>query len=286
MQSGIRRSRVVLPTRGVELALVDWGGEGPLCLFTHANGFCADTFGLVAERLRARYRVVGFDSRGHGDSSKPEAPGAYEWEEFTADVADVADRVCEELGHSSVALGVGHSFGGTCLLSAAARRPALFDQVALLDPVLLPPPGVFHFEAGKHPMAERARSRTHVFASRDELRAKWAERGTFSDWDPRALDLYLQHGFLDRADGRVELKCPGEVEAAVYELGRNFDLLQKVEGLKTPGTLYFASQGNFLRERVDQLVEVAGTITVDPLPAGHLLPMIVPDLVAEKLVAL
>ena len=83
MQFEVRRSRVALPTRGAEFALVDWGGEGPLCLFTHANGFCADTFGLVAERLRERYRVVGFDSRGHGDSTQLPAPDAYEWEEFT-----------------------------------------------------------------------------------------------------------------------------------------------------------------------------------------------------------
>ena len=135
-------------------------------------------------------------------------------------------------------------------------------------------------------MAERARKRTHVFESRESLRAKWKERGTFGDWDPRALELYLEHGFRDRPDGRVELKCPGEVEAAVYESGRNFDLMKEVRGLTTPTTLYFAEQGDFPRARVDALTEVAPAIHVDPLPAGHLLPMIVPDLVAEKLLAL
>ena len=282
----IRRRRVALPGRGVELGLVDWGGTGPLCLFSHANGFCADTFGVVAERLRERYHVVGFDSRGHGDSSKPEAPGAYEWEEFTLDVVAMAGFVLDEFSARRIALGVGHSFGGTCMVSAASRHPELFEKIALLDPVLLPPPGSFSWPAGQHPMAERARKRTHVFESRDALRAKWAERGTFGDWDPRALELYLSGGFRDRRDGRVELKCPGEVEAAVYELGRNFDLMEQVRSLRTPTTLYFAEEGDFPRSRVDELASVAPCMVVHPLSAGHLLPMLIPDRVADELLSL
>lgn len=283
MVPSIDRRRVALPERGVELALVDWGGDGPLCLFSHANGFCADSFGLVAASLVRRYRVIGFDSRGHGDSSKLEAPAAYEWEEFADDLIALTRWLCAELELPSVALGVGHSFGGTCMLTAAARHPELFDRIALLDPVLLPPPASIPWPAGQHPMAERARKRTQVFDSRDTVRAKWAERGTFGDWDSRALELYLQHGFRDRADGRVELKCPGEVEAAVYELGRNFDLMEQVEGLRTPGTLYFAEGGQFPLSNVEKLIERAGCLELESLPGGHLLPMIVPDLVAERL---
>ena len=92
------------------MAVLDWGGEGPLCLFSHANGFCADSFGVVASSLREKYRVIGFDSRGHGDSSKLQAPDAYEWEEFTGDLIAITRWLCVELKLPSVALGVGHSF--------------------------------------------------------------------------------------------------------------------------------------------------------------------------------
>ena len=34
----------------------------------HANGFCAATWGLVAERLTPRWQVLAVDARGHGDS--------------------------------------------------------------------------------------------------------------------------------------------------------------------------------------------------------------------------
>jgi len=51
MAGEIERRRLPLPGRGVEIALLDWGGDGPLVLMHHANGFCAGTFGLVAEAL-------------------------------------------------------------------------------------------------------------------------------------------------------------------------------------------------------------------------------------------
>ena len=52
----------------IEIAGLDWGGDGPIALLNHANGFCAATWGLVAGKLCERFRVVGIDARGHGDS--------------------------------------------------------------------------------------------------------------------------------------------------------------------------------------------------------------------------
>src|SRR5262245_29496326 len=142
-EAEIRRSRLHLPERGIELALVDWGGEGPLALLAHANGFCADVLGLIAERLRARYRVLGWDARGHGDSEKPAPPEPYGWNEFALDASAVTAAVLREQKAERIALAVGHSFGGTCLLNAAARDRARFERLALLDPVIVPPPSDF-----------------------------------------------------------------------------------------------------------------------------------------------
>src|SRR5690606_20922179 len=121
-------------------ALLDWGGDGPLVLMHHANGFCAGTLGLVAEALVPAFRVIGMDARGHGDSTKPEEPEAYSWEAFALDALAVAEALAPAHG-GRVAVGVGHSFGGTALLGAAARRPELFGHLVLVDPVLPPPPG-------------------------------------------------------------------------------------------------------------------------------------------------
>ena len=45
----------------IEIAGLDWGGEGPLALLHHANGFCAATWTLVAQGLTGSHRVVAID---------------------------------------------------------------------------------------------------------------------------------------------------------------------------------------------------------------------------------
>ncbi len=283
----IRRERLQLPGRGVTLASVDWGGEGPLALLSHANGFCADVLGLLAERLRPRFRVIGFDSRGHGDSEKLEAPGAYAWEDFVLDAIAVTEHVVHEFGAARVALGLGHSFGGTCILAAASRRPDLFERIALLDPVILPraddPSGWRPPTNAPHPAAEIARKRAHVFPSREAAREKWRARGTFGDWDPRALDLYLRYAFADLPDGRIDLKCPGEVEAAVYEQGGGFDSWREIAELRVPGLLLHAGRGNFPLPFIEKFCAQSNALECRSLDASHLLPMVAPDLVADEL---
>lgn len=283
----IRRRDVLLSERGITLALVDWGGNGPLALFSHANGFCADMLGLIAERLRTRFRVIGFDSRGHGDSEKPAPPGPYAWDEFARDVIAMTEFVLRDLDAPRVALGLGHSFGGTCIMTAAARRPDLFERVVLLDPVILPREGDFSgwrpLAGAPHPGAEMARKRTHVFASRNAVREKWRAKGTFGDWDPRALDLYLRYGFADLPDGRIDLKCPGEVEASVYEAGGGFDPWREVAELRVPGLLLHAGRGNFPLEFIEKFCAETDALECRSLDAGHLLPMVAPDLVADTI---
>jgi pimeloyl-ACP methyl ester carboxylesterase len=285
----IRRSLIRLPERGIALAVVDWGGVGPLALFSHANGFCADVFGLVAERLRTRFHVIGYDSRGHGDSEKPAPPGPYAWEEFALDAVAMTEAVVREFGVPRVALGLGHSFGGTCMMTAAARRPELFERIALFDPVILPREGDLTGwrppSDAPHPSAAIARKRAHVFASRDALRERWRAKGTFGDWDPRALELYLRYAFADLPDGQIDLKCPGEIEATVYEAGGRFDPWKEVSSLRVPGLLLHAGRGNFPREFIERFCAEADAFECRSLDAGHLMPMTAPDLVADELLA-
>ena len=70
----------------------------------------------------------------------PEGRKAYAWSEFWSDLVAVAEALTKG-GRERVALGLGHSFGGTSMVLAAAHRPGLFERLVLLDPVLMPPPG-------------------------------------------------------------------------------------------------------------------------------------------------
>ena len=288
MSSDVRRRRLALPERGVEIALLDWGGEGPLALLHHANGFCAGTWGLVAEELRRRYRVIGMDARGHGDSSQPAERDAYRWDRFAGDAVAVAEAVAREAGETSVALGLGHSFGGTSILAGAAQRPGLFERIALVDPVIVPPLAAGDAERRRgrgRALADSARRRRQVWAHREEARAWWAGREFFGAWDPRALDLYAEWGLRDRVDGRVELKCPGEVEATVFEMGGSIDSFELARGVRVPTLILWAARGDFPRATYLALGARMRDARVRDVDAGHLVPMERPELVVKEVLA-
>jgi pimeloyl-ACP methyl ester carboxylesterase len=273
--------RLPLRERGVEIALLDFGGAGPLALAHHANGFCKGMWAEVAHALRGELRVVAMDARGHGDSSRPEGAQAFAWREFAADLAAVAAELVREAGRP-LALGIGHSFGGTSLLGAAAARPELFERLLLVDPVTPPPPAEHGPERAAHvgQMVEAALRRRHEWPSRAEARAWFQERSLFASWTDVALDLYVLDGLRERADGSVELKCPGAVEGAVFAQGEALDLMAWTKGLALPALWLWAERGNFPLPLYEALAGSMARARVERVPAGHLVPMERPDLVA------
>jgi pimeloyl-ACP methyl ester carboxylesterase len=277
-----RPRRLRLEARGVEIALLDFGGPGPLALAHHANGFCKGVWAEVAARLHGRVRLVAMDARGHGDSSHPEGPGAYAWPEFAADLAAVAARLADEAG-APLALGLGHSFGGTSLLGAEHLAPGRFERLLLLDPVTPPPAAVAPPERAAHveSMVDAALRRRADWPSRAEARAWFAERSLFAAWRPEALDLYVLDGLRERADGAVELKCPGAVEAAVFSQGDAVDLAGWARGLAPPTLWLWAEQGSFPLPYYERLAASMRAARVERVPAGHLIPMERPDLAAD-----
>ncbi|HTY19000.1 MAG TPA: alpha/beta hydrolase [Myxococcota bacterium] len=286
MAGEIERRSLRLPGRGVELALLDWGGGGPLVLMHHANGFCAGTLGLVAEGLVPDYRVIGIDARGHGDSSKPEGPEAYRWDRFAEDLVAVAELLASERADGRVGVGLGHSFGGTAVLGAAARRPALFGRLVLVDPVIPPPPELLQaFDPDRFErlrgMVDAARRRRSVWSSRAEARTHFAARSLFAGWLPRALDLYVEHGLRERTDGQVELKCPGEIEATIFSESGGLDVSDLARRVRAPSTWLWAARGNFPRPLYERIASEMADARIVDADCGHLIPMERPELVIQ-----
>ena len=59
-------------------------GEGPVVTFSHSLGCDLSMWDAQAAALRGRYRVLRFDTRGHGQSGAP--AGAYTLEQLAEDV--------------------------------------------------------------------------------------------------------------------------------------------------------------------------------------------------------
>lgn len=275
------RRTFALPGRGIDVAALDWGGDGPLALLHHANGFCKGMWALVADALRGSWHVIAMDARGHGDSSKPEGADAYAWHHFAEDVGAVAELLAARHGRP-IALGIGNSFGGTALIGAAARRPELFERLLLVDPVVPPPPDPS--PDAQHPphmrrLVDGARRRRMHWPSRAAARAWCAERALFRGWLPEAIELYLLDGMHEHADGSLELKCPGAIEAAIFAAGRPRDLLDLAGRVRSPTRFLWAEHGDFSRARYETVAASMRAADVATVNSGHLVPMEHPEIV-------
>jgi len=284
------RRRFATGRDGIEIAALDWGGDGPIALLHHANGMCAATWTLVAEALANDYRVVAVDARGHGDSSAPAAPAGYPMHAFVDDLAAVARALLAQTGHRRIAYGIGNSVGGIVTAAAEALHGELFEQIAMLDPPIHPddelrarldPSGGI---VDPRPLiAAQARRRTAVWPSRATARAAWADKPMFARWHPRAFDLYLAEGFRDRSDGRVELKCAPEVEATIFATSGDLDIYALAPRVRPPVLLVRARRGSLPVQAFAHLASLLPDCRYVEPDIGHLMPLEAPEHTVELL---
>ena len=115
---------------GTRLWLTDWGNGKPL-LFVHAAGLnsCSWAYQLTP-MLRAGYRCVAYDRRGHGRSSVPGA--GYDYDTLSDDLAALVNA----LDLRGITL-VGHSMGCGEIIRYLTRHGAgRVERIVLLAPTL------------------------------------------------------------------------------------------------------------------------------------------------------
>jgi pimeloyl-ACP methyl ester carboxylesterase len=278
----VASTRRVTSTNGVEIALHDFGGSGPTLLFAHATGFHAMVWAPLARHLVDQFHCLGIDFRGHGDSSVPDHRG-FEWSGFADDVL----ATVEALGRPTPLFGVGHSKGGAALLLAEQRSPGAFTALYCFEPIVMPLESrrAAAEAIDEHPLAAGARRRREHFASRDEAFAHFAAKPPLDALDPDVLRAYVDHGFADRDDGSVELKCRGEHEGAVYSMSTSHDAFDHLHMVRCPVTVASGAHTEGSPARLSEPVAEA-------LPAGryeqhdhlgHFGPLEQPRFVAEQI---
>ncbi len=192
----------------LRLHYFSWGSDGPPILLVHGTGFHGYVWKPIAQSLGKDARVFAVDQRGHGDSIKPE--NDYRWENFAEDL----HHLIAGLGLGAVTA-VGHSAGATAIALCAATHPGLVRQAVLVDPILFP--GAVDGHLLENPLAHRARKRRMVWESRTSMFHSYRGREPFKTWREDVLWAYIEEGTALRPDGHIELKCPGAIEAQIFE---------------------------------------------------------------------
>jgi pimeloyl-ACP methyl ester carboxylesterase len=267
-----------LPT-GIRAHYLEWtaGGAVPPLVLAHATGFLARLWEPVAERLGSR-AIYAPDTRGHGDSDKPPPSGdTYHWSHFVEDLRAFLDALGLKGAHFA-----GHSAGGSAGLYLAAHEPQYFSRLVLIEPIVMPG-GLVVDESRRNDMAEGARRRRAVFASREEMFEQYRTRSLFDRWPDGVLRLYCEHGTFVREDGSVQLKCPGDVEGEVFANSGSLNIWDVLPDVTAPALVLRGEHAEAFTAMAAEAVakRLPNARLVDIPGAGHLAPMERPDAVAD-----
>jgi pimeloyl-ACP methyl ester carboxylesterase len=199
--------------------LVELGGQGDLLHIAIANGFPPATYLPVFRPLMNQFRVVSLPPRALW--SPPPSP------QSTRTWLDVAEDLLTGLrAHDlSNVIAVGHSIGAIVSLVAAAREPARFRGLVLLDPTIFPRPMLWLIrvmqtvgQQARMPLVKGALKRRADFASYDEAFAYWREKKLFRNWTDEGVRLYTESVLQPVANGDgLELIWSPQWEAKYYQ---------------------------------------------------------------------
>jgi len=272
----------------VELAVYSWPGAGDPVLLLHATGFHSRCWNEVVRLLPGR-QVYAADLRFHGASS---AAGEVGWGLMARDV----QRLIERLDLPAI-VGVGHSIGGYLLARAAARAPARFCQLVLIDPVIMAPERYALFREGPQPRGEDhpVSRRKNRWRGAQEMYERFRERAPFDSWHPAVLRDYCDHALrpAENAQAMRRLACDPLDEARIYLRQRgNEVVLAELPDITTPVTLLRA------RPSATDMFSLQDSPTWPGLAAAlphcrevylphlnHFIPMQDPELVARHILA-
>lgn len=117
-------SRVKVSRQGFSLSALETGqGEGaPVVLLSNSLAAGIGSWAPQRTLLEANYRVIGYDTRGHGESDAPEGP--YSFDDVVADALAVMDHFGVERANY-----VGLSFGGMTGLGVALSAPQRVEKL-------------------------------------------------------------------------------------------------------------------------------------------------------------
>lgn len=198
----------------------DFGGDGPPLHFAAPNAYTPETFRQFIAPFLDHFRVTAVYHRPLWPHSSPDELQG-DWHIFADDLI----AFLEQQGGQPV-IGMGHSLGGVATAYAALKRPDLFTQLVLIDPVFLPPQ-VLAMAAqtdgpGNLPMVEQALRRRNRWESRQAAFERFRDKRAFKRWSDAALWDYvnfaLKPAIDDPSGAAVELRWPREWEARIYGL--------------------------------------------------------------------
>jgi pimeloyl-ACP methyl ester carboxylesterase len=266
---------IVRTPDGAELAVWDLAGDGldaPVVVLPHCWGCSHEIWLPVARRLQEQgFRVVLYDQRGHGASTRGTSPLAIETlaHDLTAvlESTDVRDAVL-----------AGHSMGGMTIMSLATHRPDVLRERAKATVLV----ATAATSLGLGP-ARGARAATALVASPVVTKAMRSKNGHVLVRSAFGENPVRSHLDLTRD---LFGGCHGTVRGDFLLSMSSMDLLEGVATIEVPTTVMVGTRDTLtLPKKADQIVAIVpGARLITLQDRGHMLPLEDPDAVTDEIV--
>ena len=215
---------------GIRLAVREWPAQGPSILLLHGLASSSHIFDVMAPKLAGDFRVVAYDQRGHGESSKPGS--GYGFERTSGDAAAVIRKL--HLGRPLVA---GHSWGANVALELAVRHPRAVGRLVLVDGGFMPMRDRMDWLSARELLAPPPIAGMHIddFLTMGREMTKGSLRFT-----PAVQGVFLSLMHVD-AEGRIRPRLSRQNHLRILRALWEQDPLQLLRRVRVP-TLVIAAR--------------------------------------------
>ncbi len=267
----------------LKIPFLDFGGSGSVLHFAHANGFPPACYRTLLQALTPDYHVLAMHQRPLWEGSQPDR--FQTWEVLGDDLI----RFLDENNLRDI-IGVGHSMGGVATVIAAAKRPDLFSQLVLIDPVLFR--GPLHYFNGLLPVwlrkkivpiAKVAMKRKDQWPDKQAAYKSLRQKSVFRLIPDPVFAEFIAGSIRENQDGTASLRYSKEWEAQVYCTPTN--VWQRLAGLTMPTLAIKADGTNLLYPPVwEKWQEVQPGARFEIIEkASHLVPLERPGELAQRM---
>lgn len=221
--------------------------DGPWLVFSNSLGTNLSMWDAQAARFGRHFRILRYDSRGHGSSSVPEGP--YTIEQLGHDALALLDALEIEQAHFC-----GLSMGGMVGMWLGVNAPGRLAKLALCNTAAcMPQPDLWN---------ERIETATGrgMSALCDGIVERWFTAG-FRQQQPDAVERVRQ--MVLSTDGRGYAGCCAAI--------RDMDQRESIRGIAVP-TLVIAGESDPATppDKGEEIADAVSGAKLIVLPAAHL----------------
>lgn len=247
--------------------------------FYGGNGFTAGVYLPLLTKLSERFTITSLAMRGYWHDLPSVKTLTREQD------ADILIDFLEKTQDKPI-VGIGHSQGATATAIAAAKRPELFSQLYLIEPVT--------FTQSQKLMMDSAPDELKIgqepFKSTLAKQAQWENIESYYDYlrahrafkriDDNNLYIFAKNSLIKNEQEQYDLLFAPEQELASYfDTPFVNDALKDLNAIGLPYTIMIGKPSIFISAEVREVWEhlVPADQVIELSDNGHLLPMEAPE---------